>query len=298
MLDIAVVIPNYQRLSLCKEAIRSVCNQSLAPREIIVVDDGSSSELQEQIRSFCEQQQQSFSGQIEFLPLNQHLGMPGAVRNTGIRQASCEWLAFLDSDDLWLPDKLEKQLASITATEGKILVSHCRESWHRYPNGGAAPFQIVSQRKQKQQRSGWVFHDALHKCIIGPSTLFLHRSCFEQLGYFHEGLELAEDYEFFLRLTANYEVTYHPEELVIKRDQLAPQLSHKYPYIEPFRIEALEIFLDSQNPICKEYYLACIDALLRKLKIMQEGLYKRGKHSQASSAANQINYWKRIRATL
>ncbi|THB62600.1 MAG: glycosyltransferase, partial [Spirochaetaceae bacterium] len=166
-------------------------------------------------------------------------GMAGAARNFGLGKAKGDWISLLDSDDLWLPEKLEKQLA--TAADHAVLV-HTRERWRR--DG-----RDVSQRGQKHQRQGDVFVDALKKCIIGPSTVLLPARRLEELGsclggkIFREDLPVAEDYELWLHWTGRWPVAYVDEPLVEKRAGHGGQLSERWGVIEYFRLRALMDFL-------------------------------------------------------
>lgn len=109
---------------------------------------------------------------------------------------------------------------------------HCRERWVR--DG-----REVSQRGQRHRRRGDIFADAVVKCIVGPSTVLIEREAFEDTGGFRGDLEVAEDYEFFLRFLVFEPIGYIDEKLIDKRDRMAPQLSHKYEQIEGFRLRAL-----------------------------------------------------------
>ena len=223
---ISAIIPTYNRLPLLREAVFSVLDQTHPPLELIVADDGSA----DGTAGFCTQMGANYPDSFRYLPLS-HNGMPGKVRNAGARLAGGEYLAFLDSDDLWKPEKLAWQVDFLEG-HPELQICHTREIWQRGQ-------QIVSQAGQKHRRSGYIFPDALKKCILGPSTVMMRRELFEQFGGFREDLEIAEDYELWLRITARYAVGYLDEPLVIKRGGHADQLSEKYGQIEIFRIKAL-----------------------------------------------------------
>lgn len=194
---VSVVIPAYNRADLLSQACDSLRSQAGGQIEGIVVDDGSKQDLSEILRD-----------PVFFYLRLEHSGYPSKVRNAGARLARGRYLAFLDSDDLWLPQKLQRQLRFFQDNPG-IRIYHTRETWLR--SG-----REVSQAGQKHRRSGFIFEDALKKCIIGPSTVMLERSLFEELGEFREDLEIVEDYELWLRLTARYPVGFIDEPLVVK----------------------------------------------------------------------------------
>ena len=182
---VSVIIPTYNRVALLREAVDSVLRQGYEPLELIVVDDGSTDATSAALRTVPRVR----------VVRQQHTGMPGQVRNAGARLARGELLAFLDSDDLWLPHKLTVQVAAAAAAGSAI--SHTRERWLR--DG-----RTISQRRQRCRRSGDLFAESLRKCIIGPSTVLLRRDVFAHAGGFREDLEIAEDYELWLRLTARH----------------------------------------------------------------------------------------------
>lgn len=236
---VSVIIPVYNRPRLATEAVRSVLLQSYPRLECILVDDGSSEAPEEACRLF------GADPRFRYLPI-EHIGMPGAVRNRGVEAAGYGLLAFLDSDDLWLPRKLELQVEVFQAGEGGLVrekpsqalegaapLVHSREIWLRGE-------KIISQKGQRFQRRGDVFGEALKKCMIGPSTVLMRRDVYEQLGGFPEDLEIAEDYELWLRLTALYPVEFVEEPLIVKRAGHGQQLSEKYGHIELFRLKGLE----------------------------------------------------------
>ena len=259
---VSVVIPTYNRAQLVREAVASVLAQNYQPLEPIVVDDGSDDATGDALARFPK---------VRVLR-QAHTGMPGQVRNAGARLARGEYLAFLDSDDLWLPRKLAQQVAAATAAGDAI--SHTRERWVRGR-------RVISQRTQRHRRSGDLFADSLRKCVIGPSTVLLRRTVFEQAGGFREDLEIAEDYELWLRLTARHQVGYVDQELVIKRAGHSDQLSERYGQIEIFRLWALHDLVAGGHFAAAARHAAAGAELARKAQIYAAGCRKRGRLDEA-----------------
>jgi glycosyltransferase involved in cell wall biosynthesis len=234
---VSVIIPVYNRPALVTQAVRSVLFQSYRDLEVIVVDDGS--------RTFFEEMVERFSPDPRFRYIRvEHSGMPGKVRNRGVRQARGEHLAFLDSDDIWFPEKLQLQMELFRrleeeGREEEVPLVHCREVWLREG-------KVVSQKSRYHRRSGDVFDDALQKCTIGPSTVVMKTKIFRALKGFRDDLEIAEDYEFWLRLTSRHEVGYIDRPLVVKRAGHEGQLSEKYGQIEIFRLDALRSLVEKR----------------------------------------------------
>ena len=252
---------------MLREAVFSVLKQTHPPLELVVVDDGS----EDGTRKYCMGVLDEHPGSFRYLPMS-HCGMPGKVRNAGARLASGDCLAFLDSDDLWKPDKLARQIGFFRENP-EMRICHTREIWQR-------GLEIVSQAGQRHRRCGYIFPDALKKCIIGPSTVMMRRGLFEELGGFREDLDIAEDYELWLRITARYPVGYIDEPLVVKRGGHADQLSEKYGQIEVFRIKALLLNMEAgtfrgeqREPAARE--------LVRKCRIYARGCEKRGRSEEA-----------------
>ena len=268
---VSVVIPTYNRVDLLRQAVSSVLRQSYAPLELIVVDDGSTDATAAAMDPPAGVR----------LVRQQHTGMPGQVRNAGVRLARGAYLAFLDSDDLWLPHKLAVQIAAAQAAGAAI--THTRERWVR--NG-----QIVSQRRQRHRRSGDLFAESLRKCVIGPSTVLLLRGAFEEAGGFREDLEIAEDYELWLRLTARHPVAYVERESVIKRAGHGDQLSERYGYIELFRLRALRDLVEG-HCFAPARHAAAAAELARKARICAAGCRKRGRVSEAEQYTALAHRW-------
>ena len=259
---VSVIIPTHDRHALLMEAIDSVRAQTYAPIELIVVDDGSTDGTSEQL-----------SGEpgVRLLRID-HTGCPGAVRNAGVAIATGDHLAFLDSDDLWMPDKLAAQMELLRGRP-EVPIVHCREHWVR---GG----RTVSQAGQRHRRDGRLFADAVRKCVIGPSTVVLHRAVLREVGGFREDLEIAEDYELWLRVTARFPVAYCDRPLVTKRAGHGDQLSERYGQIERFRIAALAPLVAAHRWAEPERTVARRE-LARKCLIHAAGARKRGRHAEA-----------------
>jgi glycosyltransferase involved in cell wall biosynthesis len=261
--------------------VDSVLAQRCRDFELIVVDDGSTDDTPALLEELLSGEEWPAAWRPSIRVVRQrHCGFPGAVRNRGVAESTGELVAFLDADDLWEPEKLERQVARFDEGRGRggaPVLCHTRERWLR--NGAE-----VSQKGQRHAREGWVFPDALVKCTIGPSTTMLRRSVFEDLGGFREDVEIAEDYELWLRLTARYPVSYIEEPLTVKRAGHGDQLSGKYPQIESFRIRVLEDLVTAGTfADTPEYDSLARAELARKCRIYARGARKRGREAEAQA---------------
>ncbi len=274
---VSVIVPTYNRYGFLKEALSSVWSQSYESIELIVVDDGSSDGTGEWCRDLKNRN-------FKYIKIS-HCGLPGKVRNVGIGASNGDFIAFLDSDDIWETSKIKKQVF-LMKDKSNCIISHTRERWIR--NG-----MEVSQSKQRHKREGNIFKDALVKCIIGPSTVMVKRELFDVVGLFNEELEIAEDYELWLRVTSMFDVCYIDKPLTVKRGGHGDQLSEKYGQIEVFRIRALKVFLtwflnrkDRIDTERKEMVLCeTYRELARKCNIYAKGCFKRGKLEEGNRFA-------------
>ncbi|MDA3849870.1 MAG: glycosyltransferase family A protein [Spirochaetaceae bacterium] len=276
---ISLIIPSYNRLDLLKEAMDSVARQTWTDWELILVDDGST----DATASWADHWFKSHPGR--FLQL-EHRGFPGRARNRGVEASAGEWIAFLDSDDLWKPEKLYRQMEAVQ-TQPHLRIWHCREIWQREG-------RIISQKAQKHQRQGSIFNDALKKCIIGPSTVMIHREFWQQHQGFREDLQVAEDYELWQRMTCSQMVGYLDEPLTVKRAGKWDQLSERYGQIEIFRIQGLQELVESlwfSQHCTKESQQQAQEELARKCLIYAEGCKKRAKKDEAVFYEKLANKW-------
>jgi glycosyltransferase involved in cell wall biosynthesis len=259
--SVSVVLPVFNRRATIQRALDSVFSQTKQPVDVIVIDDGSTDGVAE----FIEREYPSVC------ILQQENKGVSAARNAGIQIAKGNWVALLDSDDAWLPTKLEEQFNALRET-GHARVCHTDEIWIR--NGVR-----VNAMKKHRKQGGRIFMRCLALCCISPSSAIIHRTVFEQIGVFDEALPACEDYDFWLRLTAREAVLYVPKMLIHKYGGHSDQLSRKYWGMDRFRISAIEKVL-AENILSDEYRVAALEMLKTKSKIMADGAEKRQKSEE------------------
>ncbi len=262
---VSVVIPTRDRRELTAEAVASVLAQTWSELELVVVDDGSTDATADHVEAL-------FPDPRLRVVRQGNRGV-SAARNRGVRETSGEWVAFLDSDDLWFPPKLERQLAAAGEPPGWA-ACHTEEIWYRQG-------RWANPRKIHAKRGGWIFPACLPLCLISPSSILLRRAVFEALGGFDETLPACEDYDLWLRLTAAHPVLLLPERLTVKRNGHPGQLSREHWGLDRFRVRALwKIALDSE--IRPEYRARALEELARKAEVVALGAEKRGEAGRAA----------------
>ena len=273
-MNISVVIPSYNRKDFLKRSIDSAINQTKKPLEIIVVDDGSTDGTEAMIKSdydfvkFIKQKNKGVS----------------AARNIGIKVSIGEWICFLDSDDEWKKDKLEKQINAMKSNPGYKFF-HSNEIWIK--NG-----LRINQKKKHKKYGGDIFDKCLDMCRISPSSVMINKTVFDEVGNFNEDLVVCEDYELWLRICDKYRVFFIDEPLIIKYGGHQGQLSYSIESIENHRIKALEyLILENLNRKNKRH---AIQMLLSKLNIYLKGLVKRKKNDEIAVYEEKIKVWNKF----
>jgi len=245
-----------------ERAIDSVLAQSFRDYELIVVDDGSTDATQAVIAKY--------KGKLSAI-FEENRGV-AAARNLGIRQSSGGLVSFLDSDDEWLPQKLQRQLDFFRYGD-RTFVCHTDEIWLR--DG-----ENVRPKAKHTKQGGRFFDRALELCLISPSSVIISRALLDRVGWFDESVPAAEDYDLWLRLTAFYPIQFVAEPLVIKHGGHGDQLSRVTPAIDRFRIKAILKLLNRQD-LPPDYRQAAIRELARKCEIVASGCEKKGKTNEA-----------------
>jgi glycosyltransferase involved in cell wall biosynthesis len=260
--SVSVIIPTYNRWPIVHEAIESVRAQRFRDFELIVVDDGSTD------GTVCELG--TLGGGLRLV--RQHRKGVAAARNAGVRFARGRYIAFLDSDDLWLPNKLAIQTAFMEQNTG-CEISQTEEIWVRR---GVR----VNPKQKHRKPSGDIFRRSLDLCLVSPSAVMMTQGLFERLGGFDEAFPVCEDYDLWLRIGVERGVALIPTALVVKRGGHADQLSRWVWGMDRYRVVALQKLLQTGLQGKRRDWV--IEALKRKIGILCQGARKRGREGEAA----------------
>lgn len=259
-MTVCVTIPTYNRASLLSRAVESVMRQSYADWHLWVVDDGSTDGTAELLDTYAD-------GRIHTSRIP-HQGV-SAARNAGVRMSRGrgELLAFLDSDDEWLPLKLEWQIEYWNENP-QIGLVYSSEIWIR---GG----RRVNPPKQYRGTSGRVLIPSIRACVISPSTAMMKRETFEELGGFDESYPVCEDYDLWLRLCSRHEVGWIPEPLVIRHGGRPDQLSESTPAMDYWRVKAMA-HLHETTSLSADEQVVLEEEIVRRGRVLLKGYRSRG----------------------
>lgn len=258
---VTIVLPTYNRCRLVCRAIDSVLEQTYQAYELIVVDDGSSDATADRLADYGDR----------VTVIKQANRGVSAARNAGIQAASGEFIALLDSDDVWLPQKLERQIAFFR-TCPQAMICQTEEIWIR--NG-----KRVNPGKRHKKHSGMIFEKTLPLCLVSPSAVMLRKSLVDEVGLFDESLPACEDYDLWLRISWKYPVHLIDTPLIIKHGGHADQLS-RMPELDKYRIRALGKILNA-GCLSQQQHSAAMETLKEKCRIYAAGCRKRGRIDDA-----------------
>jgi len=267
------IIPTYNRKTLLKTALESVLDQTFDDFEVVIIDDGSTDNTNKMIESYEDKR-------IKYIYQKNH-GVAHA-RNRGIEKSEGKFISFLDSDDKWVPQKLQRTFQDINEFPA-ISIFHTEELWYK---GG----KLLNQKKKHTKPSGYVYKYALPLCCISISTAVINKKVFNDVGLFDETLPACEDYDFWLRATHKYEVKLVKEYLTIKDGGRPDQLSSQRG-LDRYRIKALEKMLSCRELTSEEYELTYKE-LVNKCSIYSSGALKRGRSGEANYYKNLIDTYK------
>ena len=281
MTEVSVIIPTYNRADFISECVQSVLAQTLPAREVIIVDDGSTDATYNILNDLGFNSISTRKTVLRYI-FQKNKGVSSA-RNLGIKEAKSEYIALLDSDDCWLKGKLDRQVIAFRDDIQNRRLCHTDEIWVR--NGIR-----VNQHKKHKKSGGNVFQSCLKLCCISPSSTMLHRSVFEDFGFFDEDLPACEDYDFWLRYSSKEEVIFINEPLIIKKGGHSDQLSGVHWGMDRFRIYALEKILNEPD-LKLGYRIAAIREIILKMEILINGSQKRKKMVYAETLLEKKQYW-------
>ncbi|PIS30120.1 MAG: glycosyl transferase [Candidatus Marinimicrobia bacterium CG08_land_8_20_14_0_20_45_22] len=252
---VSIIIPTYNRAEVLERALMSVFSQTYENFEIIVIDDGSTDNTNAVISKHADK--------IRYFS-KFHAGV-SAARNLGLEKSIGTWVCFLDSDDYWLPEKLEMQMAYTAKNPGMMIVQ-TDEKWIR--NG-----IFVNPMKKHQKHGGWIFKQCLPLCIVSPSAVMVHQKVFNDVGVFDESFPVCEDYDLWLRISLKYPIGLISEKLIVKTGGHADQLSRKYWGMDRYRVRALEKILLVELTVEQKWLV--LHEIVRKLTVLAKGREKR-----------------------
>ncbi|ADI75105.1 glycosyl transferase family 2 (plasmid) [Methanohalobium evestigatum Z-7303] len=198
MVKVSVIIPTYNRSQTVSKTIKSVLNQTYQDFEIIIVDDNSSDNTEFIIKSFSH-----FDSRVKYIKHNKNKGAPEA-RNTGIKNSKGDYIALLDDDDEWFPQKLEKQVKLFAKESDDIGLIHC--GYEKIDENGNI---LIPKKKLKE--TGNMFYELLESNIIGSPTNLIRSECFKKIGYCDVQLKSCQDWDLWIRISKHYKINYIPE---------------------------------------------------------------------------------------
>lgn len=198
---VSVVIPTYNSAAFLEEAIQSVLGQTYSDFEVVVIDDGSTDGTEYVVRSFGDR--------VSYLKQDNR-GV-SAARNHGIHKSQGNYVAFLDSDDFWLPGKLAEQIPLLDRDAELGLVY---SDWRVTSEKGVLEPSYLSNLAPA---SGYVFDELVRSGFILTSGTVVRRSCLDDVGDFDETLSIAQDYDLWLRICYRWKIALVNKPLVIKR---------------------------------------------------------------------------------
>ncbi|HEV3112165.1 MAG TPA: glycosyltransferase family A protein [Candidatus Binataceae bacterium] len=270
--QVSVVIPTYNRRRMLRDAVSSVMAQRDVSFELIIVDDGSTDGTWEDLhRGELEQVIAAAPCDCRVDAVRTARRGPAAARNCGAAVARGEYLAFLDSDDLWAPQKAGRQLAYMQA-HPEFPLSQTQECWIR---GG----RRINPGLRHKKQAGDIFEPSLRTCLVSPSAVMMRTELFHEMGGFDEVLPACEDYDLWLRILCRYQVGLLDEPLVTRRAGHPDQLSATVAALDRYRIRAL-VKLLAGSELAVSRRLAVAKVIAEKCAIYAKGLSRRGRQDE------------------
>jgi glycosyltransferase involved in cell wall biosynthesis len=207
----SVIIPTHNRAGLLEQALQSVLEQTFTDFEVIVVDDHSTDDTQARLARYDDPRLTYF--------LNDHSRGGAGARNAGIARAKGQWIAFLDDDDVWLPQKLERQhqkIVTVSAEVGLVYTGYATYDFQR--DRILAEFQ--------PQKAGWILDDLLYEnCITGFCGVVIRADLLKAVGGLDELLPSRQDIDLYVQIAQRAAIAYVAETLFYIRKGHAERVS-------------------------------------------------------------------------
>jgi glycosyltransferase involved in cell wall biosynthesis len=262
MTKVSVIIPTFNRADKVCRAVSSVIDQTYRDIEIIVIDDASTDNTIQRLNDF--------GSRIKVIRHDKNMGV-SASRNSGIKIAKGEYIALLDSDDYWLPEKFEVQIAFFKARPD-ALICQARELWIRHG-------KRVNPGKKHLKPSGDIFIPSLKLCLVSPSAVMFKKSLLDEVGMFDEEFPVCEDYDLWLRISYKYPVYLIEQDLLVKEGGAPDQLSASIKGMDMYRIKAM-VNLYKKRVLDETQTKALLQELEYKCEVYGNGCIKRGKKEE------------------
>jgi glycosyltransferase involved in cell wall biosynthesis len=270
---IDVILPTFNRAYCLKRTIDSVLSQTYKQLKLYVIDDGSTDETKNLMTQYQRESRLSY-----FFQENKGVS---AARNCGIKMGQAEWISFVDSDDEWLPNKLETQVDFIKKNPNYRFV-HSDEIWVR--NGVR-----VNPKKKFDKSHHDLFRRSLEMCLISPSTVVMKKELCLQHGLFNEDFVVCEDYDLWLKIIATEEVGFISEFLIKKYGGHIDQLSTQYTAMDFWRIRSMMDLLRNRFMTNEDKRSLVKAEIRKKAEILLNGFLKHQKLQEYERLKAMLN---------
>jgi glycosyltransferase involved in cell wall biosynthesis len=278
---VSVIVPTYNSAKYIEEALNSIFNQTFRDFEIIVVDDGSTDNTRQILEKYAQQ--------IKYVC--QANGGPSSARNTGIRLANGKYIAFLDADDLWFPEKLEKQIALFNHNSKLGMVTTGVWSFDEKGLFG------YSANKRSKLMHGNIARNIFLHSNIGTPTVMVKKEVFDKIGVFEENIRQSEDDNMWIRIAANYDIELidealikvrnHPSRMTFNRAELIENVQASIDLLRTKYGDRVKNSIESAIPIKTAYLQFTIG-----YGLYESGNYNAARKAFAKGASSWIWYWK------
>jgi glycosyltransferase involved in cell wall biosynthesis len=268
MPKVSIIIPAYNAMKYLPETLNSVWQQTFCDYEILIVNDGSSDNIEDWVAQVSQIQNLQIQNSRSLKLISQPNQGQSSARNRGIESAQGEYIVFLDADDLWEPSKLEKEVYYLDNNPNIGLVY----SWTAIIDINGK----LTGRVMKPSWDGNIFSQLLLRNIIDNSSVMVRRNCFDEVGLFDNSLRFNEDWEMWIRIASRYEFASTKEILVYYRHHPGNSSNNWYMMQEGY-----------QTVIDKAYNLASSKLAPIKLQSLK-------KHSYSN--ANLVVAWKALQS--